>query len=775
MRIIAFLTLILFYINNYSQSLQIEVDWVGEEQYNIGKKSLNIPVSKNFKNNYSYGDYYSIVKQWESDKYIDNSSVIISNIKYSEIDIDRFKGLEKNKFNNQININFNSSVSKNKIFSYLELEPIIFENGVYKRVESFEVNYRFFNKGKNKKTATQSSVMRNGDWYQFYVHESGIYKIDRNFLENLGINVQSIDPKKIRIFGNGGNMLTMLNSENYITDPIENSIKIIGEEDGSFDSGDYLLFYASGPKGYNSQNDTNLNLYEDKISYFLNIGSENGLRINSFIEPQGESVFSIDYYTNYQFHENDEYNLAKIGRRWYGDRFDFENIKSFSFDIENLITDQPVDLKISAAATSEIVTTMSVELNGSQLNTMVFGPIGDPILATGNIFSSSVDLNSSTANITLTYNNNGNPTSSAYLDYISLEATSALNFNGGQLTFYNKDLDIESQIINYQITNTSNIRSIWDISDISDISEISPNLEENFSFKSIYSSSNKFIAFDDLNFYTPIIEGNTQVLNQNLKENIFINSQNEIEPVDYIIIARSDMIYQAERLADINREVNGLNVKVVELNKIYNEFSSGNQDISAIRNFIRYVYNNSSNNNALKYLCLFGDASYDYKDRIPNNTNVIPSWNSLNSFSLSSSYVSDDFFGMMDIGEGLMTNSNKLDIAVGRILADSNERARDLVDKIETYYSQNSLSDWRNKIIVISDDVDEPWENIIQSTSNDIADLITENKPFFNAKKILSDAFDQETSSGGERYPEVKSQIINGMKQGALVINYFGH
>ena len=235
------------------------------------------------------------------------------------------------------------------------------------------------------------------------------------------------------------------------------------------------------------------------------------------------------------------------------------------------------------------------------------------------------------------------------------------------------------------------------------------------------------------------------------------------------------MLFEAERLGNINREVNGLNVKVVELQKIYNEFSTGNQDISAIRNFIRYVYNNSNNNNSLKYLCLFGDASYDYKDRIPNNTNIIPSWNSLNSFSLSSSYVSDDFFGMMDLGEGTMTNSNKLDIAVGRILADSNSRAKDLVDKIETYYSQNSYSDWRNKIIVVSDDVDEPWENIIQSTSNDIADLITENKPFFNAKKILADAFNQETSSGGERYPEVKSQLINGMKQGALVVNYFGH
>ena len=119
---------------------------------------------------------------------------------------------------------------------------------------------------------------------------------------------------------------------------------------------------------------------------------------------------------------------------------------------------------------------------------------------------------------------------------------------------------------------------------------------------------------------------------------------------------------------------------------------------------------------------------------------------------------------MMDANEGGMTNFNKLDIAVGRILADSNERARDLVDKIESYYSESSFGDWRNKIMVISDDVDEPWENIIQSTSNNIADLIQESKPFFNTRKILSDAFQQETSSGGERYPEVKNQIINGIK-----------
>ena len=617
--------------------------------------------------------------------------------------------------------------------------------------------------------------MRNGEWFQFFVHQTGIHKIDKDLLEDLGVDTDNINPKKIKIYGHGGGMLTMENLDNFLIDPVENSIKVVGEEDGVFNSDDYILFYASGPEGFNTQSNTNLNLYENKISYFLSVGSDDGLRISNLIEPSDDSALTIDFYTNYKFYENDDYNLAKIGRRWFGDRFDFENVKNFQFDIDDLILEHPVKLKITAAATSEIITTMSVDVNSSQLTTMVFGPIGDPILATGDSFSSNINLNSSTANIKLTYNNNGNPASSGYLDYISIEGRSNLNFNNGQLIFYNSDIDDDYNIVNYEITNAQNVMSIWNISDISNVTEISPNQANTFSFKSIYSTLNRFIAYDGQEFYTPTIESDNEIVNQNLKENIFLNSQNQFEEVDYIIIARSDMLFQAERLAEINRQVNSLNVKVVELQKIYNEFSSGNQDISAIRNFIRYVYENTDNNNSLKYLCLFGDASYDYKDRISNNTNIIPSWNSLNSFSLSSSYVSDDFFGMMDLGEGLMTNSNKLDIAVGRILADSNGRAKDLVDKIEAYYNQDSYDDWRNKIMVISDDVDEPWENIIQSTSNNIADLITENKPFFNAKKILSDAFNQETSSGGERYPEVKNQIINGIKQGALVVNYFGH
>ena len=69
----------------------------------------------------------------------------------------------------------------------------------------------------------------------------------------------------------------------------------------------------------------------------------------------------------------------------------------------------------------------------------------------------------------------------------------------------------------------------------------------------------------------------------------------------------------------------------------------------------------------------------------------MPSWYSYESLNLTNSFVSDDFYGMMDDNEGTMITSDKLDIAVGRILADTPERANEMVDKIESYYIKEAL------------------------------------------------------------------------------------
>ena len=759
----------------FGQSKLFKVEWSDDKQLVIAGKNFLIPEAENFNENLIIGQDFKLVNQWEEFRDINEESVEIFDVKYSDFNISQYPVLSNIPFKNKIEVKLKTSKSREKSFSYLEFSPILKINENYKIVKSFKLKYSYDNLKNISAIQSQNSVMAFGSWYQFYIDQTGVYKIDKSFLDQLGINTNSIDPRKIRIFGHGGEMLPMNNTENFMLDPIENAIQVNGEEDGIFDNDDYIIFFAKGPDNYNSESDTHLNLYEEKTSYFISIGSDNGLRVDSYTEPDQPVDLIIDNYTNYQFHEIDEYNIAQIGRRWFGDRFDFESNKAFSFTFDNLIVSEPIDLKVSAAATSEVPTSMSININGSNTSTLYFGSIGDPILASGANYNSEIYSNSSTINVSLNYNNSGNPASTAFLDYISLEATCDLIYSGDQLIFHNNNINSLPSVVEYQIGSNQNIYNVWDVSDISNISEVSNSIENNFSFKSNFSSENKFIAFSESNFLIPTIESNSFIENQNIKQTIFSDFQGNLSAPDYVIIARQDMLFQAERLAQINREKNNLSVKVIELQKIYNEFGSGNQDISAIRNFIRYIYHNQNNGNNLKYLCLFGDASFDYKQRIPNNTNIIPSWLSLNSFSLSSSFISDDFYGMMDLNEGTMSNSDKLDIAVGRILADNSQRSVELVDKIESYYSIESFGDWRNKVIVISDDVDEPWENIIQSTSNEIADLISENKPFINTKKILIDSYEQQTSSGGERYPEVNSEILNGIKQGAIVINYFGH
>ncbi|MBT8393675.1 MAG: type IX secretion system sortase PorU, partial [Bacteroidia bacterium] len=285
-----------------------------------------------------------------------------------------------------------------------------------------------------------------------------------------------------------------------------------------------------------------------------------------------------------------------------------------------------------------------------------------------------------------------------------------------------------------------------------------------------------YIAFKSSGFLEPKKDNMSGVLNQNIKGSIFQNTSGQFEDMDYIIVAPQIFISQAERLAEINRTQYNLNVKVVELEQIYNEFSSGNQDIAGIKNLVRYVYENASTpEKRIKYLCLFGDASFDYKDRIEDNTNFVPSWHAYSSFNLTNSFVSDDFFGMMDPNEGTMSNSDRLDIAVGRILADSPQRASELVDKIDRYYKEASYGSWRNSFAVISDDVDESWEKIIQQTTDYIGDLVSQEKPNVNVIKIHSDAYQQQSSAGGDLYPAVNKAFVNSFEQGALVVNYFGH
>lgn len=767
----------------FSQQKSFNIDWKPNKFFSTVLNSIELPFFQ--ETNYDYNPNEGIVffAEWTTSNIIDEQSVQLINVSYQTLSDEQLGDLKKKDLPKQPIVKlFNVKARENRSVM-LRVSPIINDKGTIKRINSFTVSYSTNNYGVNSAQSSpqiiQSSVLSSGQWYKFYVEESGIYRLSKSFLNQLGINTNNVDPREIKIFGNGGKMLPMANDASYPIDLTENAIKFVGEEDGSFDNGDYILFYAEGPQGdvSDSNINTNLNPYTDRAHYFVNISPGLGKRIQEMQQPSGLPNLIVNTFRDYQFHEADEYNIAKLGRRWFGDRFGIENEKTFEFEFPNIVATEPVVIKIYVAATSEGFTSMEVLLDGNNLTTLNFLPVNGNVLASESSYTGQILPNSENFVFDFTYNNGGLPSSYAYLDYISLEATRELVYANEQMIFENPDVANVSGIVQYNLSNASTVDEVWDITDKYNVtSVVNEQSNEVFDFKASAGSQRTYITVSSSDFLNPKRGNTTFVTNQDIKGTVLKNSQGLFQDVDYIIVTPNNLVSQAERLAQINRAQYGLTVKVLTLNEIYNEFSSGNQDVGAIRNMVRYVYHNASSaENRLKYLCLFGDASFDYKDRLPNNTNVVPSWYSYESFSLSNSFVSDDFYGMMDSNEGNMLNSDKLDIAVGRILVEDLQQAKEMVDKIETYYKPSSYGSWRNNFIVISDDVDEDWEGILQETSNEIADQVTQNKPFLNPIKIFSDAYQQQSSSSGDTYPDVNIAIKNAVEVGALVVNYFGH
>ncbi len=766
----------------FGQQKQFNIQWNGVKTLETEYGKIQVPSfdAKHF--NYDDERGLTFFAQWGSNgSLLDGNSVVLSNVSYQTINEADLKNLSTRLVPSAPKYQLYNTNARGKRSCYFEISPIIKDKGVFKKIVSFTISYNTL-AGRNNitmKNQITNSVLSTGDWYRFYIEKSGVYRLTKSFLSSLGINTNNVNPRQIKIYGNGGRMLPYQNAENYPFDVVENAVKFVGEEDGSFDNNDYILFYGEGPTTYSEESNTNLNLYTDKTYYYVNISSGNGKRIQSMPSINSAADIQISTFQDYQFYEVDEHNLAKLGRRWFGDEFDIENQRVYEFQFPNLVTSEPVSFDIAVGSVSETVgSTMAINVNGNLVSSLLFTPISPgSVLASASAYSNDINISSDAITITLDYNNNGNPSAKAYLDYINIEATRSLAYAGEQMVFKNRDVAATPGIVEYILSNAASVDEIWDITDRFNVTNtLNSENQNSWSFKAQSGEERVYLAFSGSNVLQPKKESQSRVSNQNLKGTIFNNAQGTFEDIDYIILSPSQLISQAERLAQINRDQYNLNVKVVDLQTIYNEFSTGSQDIAALRNFVKYVYDNASiPSRRLKYLCLFGEGSYDYKDRIRNNTNLVPSWYTNNSFSLTNSFVSDDFYAMLDENEGTMALSDRMDIAVGRILAEDVQRAKEMVDKIQAYYQAEAYGSWRNNVILISDDVDVQWERILQETTDGLGTALEDEKPFLNVTKIHSDAFEQESSVAGDRYPKVNKAVKDAIEVGALVVNYFGH
>jgi len=758
------------------ETKSVHLKWIENTNFVISanKSSRTSIVEHNFLDKNSNPTF---TKTWNVSKGVDIHDFTLHNIVFKTIPTSRYALFNIQKIPKKLKVTFNIVNAKNKTLAILNITPLIKEGNVLKKIISFDLEYSLVakNNKKNRSSTIKNSVLATGNWYKFAVDTTGVYKIDKAFLQNLGINTSAINPKNIQIYGNGGAMLPLKNSDFRHDGLQENAIYVSGEADASFDDNDYILFYAKGSHQWvnTATSEINLNqishqfnIFSDTAHYFITIANTEGKRIPNQLQITAIANQQLTTYHDYTFYEKDIVNLFAIGQQWFGENFSIENTQSFTIPFNNIDASEDIIVKVRGVAESSLTSQMEVKVNNQSLFQVNFLARSGLTLAVANQNKASIPLTGNNVTVEITYNNNGNPSAKAYLDYIEILGKKKLIATGKQFSFRNFDAINSAGVFEYTITNASNVSFVWNVTNpINPTNILNETTNANFTFKLNGGNSHEYIVLNENDYYTPQQIENSVVANQNL---------HSLSNIDYIIITQEFLAEQAQRLADYHIQNSNLKVAVIPLHQIYNEFSSGNPDITAIRDFVKHLYDNATTNQ-IKYVCLFGDASYDYKDRIGGNNNIVPVFEAYDSFNNATSFVTDDFYGMMDANEGEMHSFEKQDVVTGRIPVSDPLQAKQVVDKILGYYSSQAFGDWRTQITLIADDIDAAGEEILQINMEQIANDITANKPFFNLKKIYMDAYTQQTSSGGNRYPTVNTEITNQVEKGTLLIDYFGH
>ena len=652
-------------------------------------------------------------------------------------------------------------------------------SGAYEILKSFTIEYTISEEkrgGKQRVYAT-NSVLRTGDWYRFAVRSSGVTKITFQDLISMGIDPSNINPSNISVFGNGGNVLPESNSVFRYDDLQEVAIEVVGAHDGSFDVNDYIMFYAKGPIGWKYDDALQMfkhvgNPYSDVAYYFMTLDPTIGVkkRVSSKTSLSEVPNNTFNSFTDYAVYEKDAVNLTKSGKNWLGEVFDMNLNYNFPFRFNGFVPSSNAKMFIRVAASSSVVSAFTISV-GSQSFNLGVSPITHYNYKAG-IAEALFDFVPTTAvfNVGMSYNK-PSVISIGWLDYININVKRTLKQSDAQVSFRVPESVGAGLISEYVFTDVNANSRVWDVTDFINPVLLStvPNIG-GFVFRDRSDTLREYVLFDGSSFLSIIPGG--KISNQNL---------HGLSHCDMLLISHPQFIAQANVLANFHRDQRGLDVHVVDVFQIYNEFASGSPDPTAIRDFVKMFYDRFGAQSP-QYLLLFGDASYDYKNVLGYNQNFIPTYQNDNSVDEYSSWASDDYFGLLDDNEG-QEAVGSLDIGIGRFLVQTQDQANQMVNKTIRYLTTNRIvpsqanqasnfGDWRSYVTVIADDEDN---NIHISDANKLAKIVEDNYKSYNVEKIYFDAYPQVSFSGGQRYPDVENAINQRMAKGALFVDYVGH
>lgn len=704
------------------------------------------------------------------------SDVELVNAKYEVInkdDLNKVKHLEKISDMPEIKTN----ISKFRKQSYLAFELVPLRrnksSGDIERLVYFEyrITYQAVRTAKVQKSYTNNSKLSSGTWYKIRVSETGIYKLTYSDLSAMGFTSYN----NIGIFGYGGLLSKTVGAELYEDLPERPVVKVDVNANNVFDSGDYLLFYADGPHNIYWSEDMDpsheYHAYSPHSYYFVSDQGTWKQPVNTASLPSNNVL--VNSFDDYGFLEKDSVNLLHSGRSLLWREFDYYLSHSFSKTFPNVLTSDTAIVKVKLAARSSAQSFFNLNINGLTQSPIYIDPTSNSSLAAFAKFNTlhtfKIKPSASTFAVNLTYTKTSS-NSKGWLDYISFTLRRQLSISNNFVQFRDKKSIGIGQIARFNVSNAGSSTIVWDITDRINVNRMQGTLSGSvYSFNADASSLKEYIAFNPSSaFPTPEISGSGLgfIENQNL---------HALLPVDFVIVTHPDFMAQAQIIKQLHEDYDDMSVIITTPQKIYNEFSSGTPDVSAIRNFMKMLYDRAATENDIPdNLLLLGDGSYDNLGIDPLATNFILTYQSESSVSPTSSFVSDDFFVFLDDGEGGVGGTHDVDVGVGRMPVKTVAEAEAYVNKLQIYYSSASYGSWKNKILLVADDA-ENGETIHQSQSATLGIQLENEYPMFNLEKLFLDDYEQISTVQGHKYPDVNQAINDNINNGVLVVNWIGH
>ncbi|OJV51510.1 MAG: hypothetical protein BGO31_06030 [Bacteroidetes bacterium 43-16] len=644
------------------------------------------------------------------------------------------------------------------------------QDGQVYKVRSFDMEVEEERPSKvMARTYTGNSVLSTGNWYKIAVDKKGIFKVDYNLLQSLGINPASVNPNNIRIYGNGGQVMPEAVTDGTPDDLVENAIEVHAGG-SSFGQNDYILFYANGPiqwtpaaNGKDFQHKQNP--YEDKSYYFINVDLGTGKRVATAGQVPGAASTTINKFDAYTVMEQDTVNLGRIGKEWLGQRVSRNTPLELPFSLGNIS-----DTVRYKATFGGIVESGSIGVNlkvgSNNIGTASIGlTSGDYTYYRNGESNGAFMPGSASFNMGISYTA-ASVNASLYLDYVLLNYKRPLSFSSGQLSLRSfEQRAAVGTVVAFNLSNANGNTRVWNVSNPLEPKLMTAQLSGSvLNFTDSGGVLGEYIAFDGSAYLSPAAIG--KIDNQDL---------HGMPQADYLIITNKDLLPAAENLATIHRDKFGRTVNVATVEKIYNEFSSGGQDIGGIRNFIRMFYDRGNGTNDIKNVLLFGTASFDFKNRVPNNTNVVPTFQTDISANGNAAYVTDEYFTLLDDGEDIKDNTDGvfIDIGSGRIPARNLDEANNYVAKMAQYISAGSFGEWKLNSTFVTDDF-EPGMGFLKS-SESMSNALDEAYNLIGASKLLADAAPRVATPSGVKFPSITRDINNQIFTGTFLMNYIGH